>query len=278
MDLIGAPDWVPRPSRIGPDTELVEMQKTADAAIAARLARGPEGVPDLLDLLMAGEDPKTKRSMTTEELRDNLLAFIVAGHETTALSLAWALYLVAFDQEVQDRARAEVAEVLTDGRPAQSVDVERLPFIRQIIDEALRLYPPAAMVSRTAQEEDELCGTKILPGDTVILPIYAAQAPCALGRARRLSARPLLRSQSHSAICLSAVRGRPPHLHRGEFRITRGGDHPGHIARAVSIHAGQRPRPGSSDDPYAAPRRGRVVDGGTGVRGIWGWKQAAALS
>jgi len=144
----------------------------ADGAIEARAQRGHDGVPDLLDLLLEGVDPKTKRKMNTSELRDNLLTFIVAGHETTALTLAWSMYLVAFDQDVQDRARAEAQSVL-QGRAATGEDVENLPFIRMIIDEALRLYPPAGMISRTAQAKDTLCDREILPGDTVIVPIYA---------------------------------------------------------------------------------------------------------
>ncbi len=172
FDFMGLPDWVPRPGRIVPDKGMADMKSFADAAVEARRARGPEGVPDLLDLLLDGEDPKTKRQMSTEELRDNLLTFIVAGHETTALTLAWSLYLCAYDARVQDKARAEIETVL-GGRAATGDDVANLPYIRQITDEALRLYPPAAMVSRTAMKDDTLCGTEIRKGDTVIVPIYA---------------------------------------------------------------------------------------------------------
>ncbi len=173
FDILGFPDWVPRPGRLLSGKGLKEMKRVADQAIDARAARGAKGVPDLLDLLLAGEDPETKRRMNTAELRDNLLTFIVAGHETTALSLGWALYLCAFDPAVQDAARAEAQSVLTGGRAATGADVEHLPLIRRIIDEALRLYPPAAMVSRTAMAADTLCGREVRPGDTVILPIYA---------------------------------------------------------------------------------------------------------
>ena len=78
---------------------------------------GAGGMPDLLDLLLEGEDPKTKRQMTTAELRDNLLTFIVAGHETTALSLAWSFYLVAFDQDVQDRRARRSTRRCCKGAP-----------------------------------------------------------------------------------------------------------------------------------------------------------------
>ena len=110
--------------------------------------------------------------MTVDELRDNLLTFIVAGHETTALTLAWSLYLCAFDPQVQDAARAEAQAVLGD-RAATTADVANLPLTRRIVDEALRLYPPAAFLARTARKADTLCGREIRPNDTVVLPIYA---------------------------------------------------------------------------------------------------------
>lgn len=172
FDILGLPDWVPRPGRMMSGESMRRMKRVADTAIEARRARGPDGVPDLLDLMLAGSDPDSGRTMDTGELRDNLLTFIVAGHETTALTLAWSLYLCAFDGAVQEEAAAEARAVLGD-RPATAEDVSRLPLIRQIVDEALRLYPPAAMVSRTARAADELCGREIRPGDTVILPFYA---------------------------------------------------------------------------------------------------------
>lgn len=173
LDVIGAPPWVPRPSRMMSGPGMRDMKKMADTTIDRRRTDPTaKAMPDLLDLLMAGEDPKSGRKMTTEEIRDNLLTFIVAGHETTALTLSWALYLCAFDPAVQDRARAEARSVLGT-RSATAEDVARLPFIRQVIDEALRLYPPAAFLSRTAQKNDELCGREVRRGDTVILPIYA---------------------------------------------------------------------------------------------------------
>jgi cytochrome P450 len=172
LDIIGAPPWVPRPGRMIAGSAMRDMKRVADAAIDARRSEGPKPVPDLLDLLLAGEDPKSGRQMTTAELRDNLLTFIVAGHETTALTLSWALYLCAFDQDVQAAARAEAQAVLGD-RAATAADVANLPLVRRIVDETLRMYPPAAFLSRTAQAQDELCGREVRPGDTVILPIYA---------------------------------------------------------------------------------------------------------
>ncbi|WP_286760233.1 MULTISPECIES: cytochrome P450 [Sulfitobacter] len=179
FDILGLPDWLPRPGRAMSGRALKDMKRIADGAIDARAERGPSDTPDLLDLLLDGTDPKTKRQMNTAELRDNLLTFIVAGHETTALTLSWALYLMGFDQAVQQKARAEAQTVL-QGRAATGADVENLPYIRQIIDETLRLYPPAGVISRTAQRNDTLCGREVRPGDTVMVPIYA------LGRHQQL--------------------------------------------------------------------------------------------
>ena len=179
LDVLGAPDWVPRPSRLRSGQAMREAKAQADRAIEARATEDATGTPDLLDLLLAGEDPKSGRKMTTAELRDNLMTFIVAGHATTALSLAWSFYLLAFDPAVQDRVREEANAVLK-GRSASRTDVERLPFIRNIIDEALRLYPPGGMISRTAMTRDQLCGHEILPDDTVMIPIYALHRHAAL--------------------------------------------------------------------------------------------------
>ena len=172
FDILGLPAWLPRPARFFAGGQMRAMKRAADAAIVQRRAAGPRPVPDLLDLLLAGEDPASTRKMTTGELRDNLLTFIVAGHETTALTLAWALYLCGFDPSVQAAARAEAQTVLGT-RTATAADISALPLTRQIIDETLRLYPPAAFLSRTAQADDVLCGRDIRRGDTVILPIYA---------------------------------------------------------------------------------------------------------
>lgn len=173
LDVLGLPAWLPRPGRLFSGPGLRRMKALADQAIARRAeVAGREGPPDLLDLLLDAQDPESGRAMNRDELRDNLLTFIVAGHETTALTLAWALYLCAFDPAVQDRASAEAQAVLGD-RAATAADIGALPLTMRIVNEALRLYPPAAFLSRTAQAPDRLCGREVRPGDTVMLPVYA---------------------------------------------------------------------------------------------------------
>ena len=172
LDLIGAPKWVPRPSRIFGSDGLGKTKRIADDAIRARQKSGAKEVPDLLDLLLDGEDPKTARKMNLAEVRDNLLTFIVAGHETTALTLSWALYLLAFDQDVQNRLRKETKSVLK-GKTATAEDVSKLVYTKQVIQETLRLYPPAAFLSRTALADDQLLDREVRRGETIMLPVYA---------------------------------------------------------------------------------------------------------
>jgi len=171
-DMFNLPAWVPRGGWFKSRRALGQMQRIADATIEARKSEPNIGTPDLLDLLLDAQDPETGQSMSTAELRDNLLTFIVAGHETTALTLSWALYLCGFDKSVQERARNEAQTVLGK-RPATQDDLADLPYTRAIIEETLRLYPPAAMLARTAVAEDRLCGREVRPKDTLIIPIYA---------------------------------------------------------------------------------------------------------
>ena len=172
LDVIGAPPWVPRMSRMLTDSAVREMKRIAAEVIEARRRSADAGAEDLHSLLAQGVDPETGRRMNSVELRDNLLTFIVAGHETTALALAWSLYLLAFDPKAQRRARAEARTVLGD-RIAAAADLPDLPYSRQVIREALRLYPPAALLLRTALKADKIGGREVRPGDTMMLPIYA---------------------------------------------------------------------------------------------------------
>ncbi len=172
LDMFGAPHWIPRPGRMFKPRKLRQLKHAADKALAKRRADGPRENADLIDRMIAAEDPETKRRMTPIELRDNLLTFVVAGHETTALAMCWALYLLAFDPTVQERLRAEASSVL-NGRVATAQDYAALPYTQQVVNEALRLYTPTAFLSRVALKKDTLCGRDILPGDNVVLPIYA---------------------------------------------------------------------------------------------------------
>ena len=177
FDLIDAPEWAPRPANLLNADVLRATADAVDRLIAARRGQleqeGAPARPDLIDALLLAEDPDSGRRMDDATARNNLLAFIIAGHETTALTLAWSLFLLAHHPEIQERAATEVDAALGTSQSAEAAHLADLGFVGQVIDEAMRLYPPAAMLSRRAVEDDELCGRRIQAGDVVILPIYA---------------------------------------------------------------------------------------------------------
>ncbi len=169
LDVLAVPTWVPRPGTLF-RRRSSDLRPMMERVIEARRKEAPR--EDLLGLMAEAEDPETGRRMTAAELRDNMLAFIVAGHETTALALAWALYLLALDPEAQERAREEASAVCGEG-PAEAAHLDRLVYTGQVLEEAMRLYPPAAFLARIALAEDRLCGRPIMKGDILMLPIYA---------------------------------------------------------------------------------------------------------
>jgi cytochrome P450 len=172
LDFLGFPDWFPRPGELLAGSSVRTMHQMVAQAIEARRKDEMGGADDLLDRMLAAEDPETGRRMTPEDLIHNMQFFIVAGHETTALAISWALYLLANAPEYQDRARAEATSQL-NGRVAGAEDLTAMPFIEQIIEESMRLYPPVGLLARNVLEEDSLCGRVMLPNDTVFLPIWA---------------------------------------------------------------------------------------------------------
>lgn len=208
LDILEAPDWIPRPLERRHQRLLDDTVRMVDRLVAARRADfEAEGArADLIRALIAAVDPDTGRRMDDATIRNNLLAFIIAGHETTALTLAWALYLLANDPAAQARAAAEARAALDGEAAARPEHLAKTPYLRQVIEEALRLFPPAALMSRQAREADQLCGRRIAPGDTVLIPIYA------LHRRRGLWERPTAFDPEHFAPERAAARPRFTYL------------------------------------------------------------------
>ncbi len=151
-----------------------------DRLIAARREQPshPDAPRDLFDLLDAARDPETGAAFTHAQLRDEVSTMILAGHETTAVTLFWCLYLAALYPEAQDAIAAEAGQADLDGDPAGSL--ASLPRTRAHVDEALRLYPPAFMLTREAIAADEVAGRRVAPGSVVVI------SPWVLHRHRRL--------------------------------------------------------------------------------------------
>jgi cytochrome P450 len=172
LDFLGVPDWFPRPGELIAGAAVRTMHGMVAEAIEARRNASAPPADDLLDHMLAAEDPETGRRMSPENLVHNMQFFIVAGHETTALAISWALYLMANSERHQDRARAE-ARAQLQGRVAGAGDLAAMPFINQVLEEAMRLYPPVGLLARHVLAEDELCGRAIHPNDILFLPIWA---------------------------------------------------------------------------------------------------------
>lgn len=124
---------------------------------------------DLISMLLLACDEETGEGLSDLQVRDEVMTTLVAGHETTAAALAWAIWLLATNPENDRRMRSEVGEVLA-GRTAGAEDVGRdggLMYTKRVFEETLRVYPPAWMIARIANEEDEIAGYRI-PKDSRI--------------------------------------------------------------------------------------------------------------
>jgi cytochrome P450 len=168
-DLIPFPAWVPRPISPKGSRALKRLKNAADDLIAKRKKQPVEN--DLVSLLIGARDPKTGDGLSPREQRDNLIGFFIAGHETTALTLTWALYLIGMHRPTAERIREEVRAVCPEGNISYEQMAE-LKFTQAVIDETMRLYPPAPMLNRLCHEDTVVSGREIKAGDSFLLCNY----------------------------------------------------------------------------------------------------------
>jgi cytochrome P450 len=136
--------------------------------MAERRAAGKQaGAPgrDLFDLMDAARDPETGAAFTDEQLGDEVATMILAGHETTATTLFWSLYLLALDRATQDRLASEVRQAEANG----GLEIERLKFTRAVVDETMRLYPSVFLIARSATAADAIAGIPIRKHDVILI-------------------------------------------------------------------------------------------------------------
>jgi cytochrome P450 len=147
-----------------------------DEIIEARL-RAPtdDGKPrDLFDLLLAARDPETGQAFSRAQLRDQMATMIVAGHETTALTLFWSLYLLASSPSDQERVAEESRGV--DLSPDGAADaLAKLPYTKAVVNESLRLYPPAFAIARIATGPDRLGDVDVSRGSLIMISPWVLQ-------------------------------------------------------------------------------------------------------
>jgi cytochrome P450 len=173
---------IPTPGNQRYERALTGLHNTVTDIIAKARAAAPADHGDLLSALLAARDPgnlddpadgSQSERLSSTELRNEVLTFLVAGSETIAIALTWALYLVARNSGIQERLWAETDRVL-DGKPVSLDHLPDLKLAGQIINEVLRLYPPAGLIwTRMVTARTRLGGYDLLPGTTIAYSPYA---------------------------------------------------------------------------------------------------------
>ncbi|PRH80459.1 cytochrome P450 [Streptomyces solincola] len=168
------PSWLPLATQRRFRRARRELTDTVDALVSDRAARmtAGDGATDAFARMIiaarAHPDPATGRRLLQEEL----VTLLLAGHETTASTLGWTLLLLARHPHVRDTVREEARSVLTEGRLPEAEDLHRLTYTTQVVQEAMRLYPPVWILPRVAQGPDEVGGYEVKAGADVLVCPY----------------------------------------------------------------------------------------------------------
>ena len=161
--------WMPTPGNRAAKAAQRDLDAIVRAVITRKRADSTD--TDMLSRLLAAKDPDTGVGMSDPQALDEVKSLILAGHETTSLTLSWTFYLLAQHPEVEDRLRDEVRRVLGGRRPTVE-DVPKLEYTRMVLSETMRLYPPVPGVSRTAREADSFDGVDVAAGESIVLSMY----------------------------------------------------------------------------------------------------------
>ena len=165
LSPIDPPEWAPLPSV----RKFAETRQTVDELVYGLIAdrRKAESRNDLLSLLMDARDDEGK-GMSDLELHDELISLIFAGHETVSVCLTWTWYLLSKDPSSAQKVRDEVDETIGD-RPPTVEDIKQMQYIWQVLQEALRMYPPIWLIPRTPLSDDEIDGYRLEAGTRTML-------------------------------------------------------------------------------------------------------------
>jgi len=168
--LISIPESLPTPANRRFHRAHKTLTDFLDQTIAKRRNSGQWGT-DLLGLVSSAKDPKTGEGLNRTQLQDEMVMLSILGHKTTATSLAWTFFLLAGAPIVDDRLHREVIATLGD-RSVALEDMPKLGYIRQVLEESMRLYPPTWIIGRVALENDIMGIHPVPAGATVLLSPY----------------------------------------------------------------------------------------------------------
>lgn len=163
-------DWLPTAPKRALARARSYMYTFIDDIIAQRVASGEEH-NDLLGLLLAVRD-EDGNGLPYEEVREEVITLLLAGHETTALNIAYWLMILGWRPDITAQLQEELDTVLGD-QPATFQDLARLPLLEQAWKESLRMYPPASLISRQATQDTTMGPWKVVEGEQVVIPIWA---------------------------------------------------------------------------------------------------------
>lgn len=168
--IVPLPLWIPTVSNLR-YTRALKVLNAVVSRIIQQRRYTQEDHGDLLSMFLLARDEETGESMSDQQLRDEVMTMVFAGHETTANALTWAWYLLSQHPKVEQKFQEELSMVLK-GRVPTTRDLARLPYTRMILDETLRLYPPAPGIIRRALEDDEIAGYHIPKGSEIAMYQY----------------------------------------------------------------------------------------------------------
>ena len=144
--------------------------------VAERQASPNNESKDLLGMMLNARDPETGAALTTSEIEAQCATFYFAGHDTTAHTIAWALYEISKHPEVEEKVFDELTAVLGDHDAPTYEEVNKLTYLQWVIKETLRIHPPVATFSRSSTEDTEIEGAKIPVNTTVVVVAVAVHA------------------------------------------------------------------------------------------------------
>jgi len=167
---VRAPRWMPTPARRRARAAVAAMRGITDDMVRASRADSTRDAP-LVQALLAATDPETGQPISDHDISNDLLIFMLAGHDTTATALTYSLWILGHHPDVQDRVAAEASAI--GDRELTPDDVPRLGYTVQVLHEALRLCPPAAGVARLATRDIAVNGYRVEAGSLVAVGLYA---------------------------------------------------------------------------------------------------------
>lgn len=174
---LNAPSWLPTPTKRRAEDARTELRRYAEDILRGCRTDETREAP-LVRALMAATDPDTGRPLSDDAIRDELIVFLLAGHDTTATTLAYALWAIGRNPQMQHRVAKEVAAL--GDRALSTDDVSRLPYTICVLHEALRLCPPGASIGREATQDVAVDGYRVERGTMLIVGVYALHRDPAL--------------------------------------------------------------------------------------------------